>query len=150
MTATALRPAAPATRRPTPGHRAPSPRPAPRVAGPRADRHQRTVVIRRDEHAVVPAAVYRRRRLAVAAITIALVAVVVLLAGRVGQAGADLDGPAPAPTVYVVQPGDTLWSIAARVAPDADRRDVVGRLAAAAGGSDLIPGQRIELPRYID
>jgi hypothetical protein len=49
-----------------------------------------------------------------------------------------------------VQPGDTLWSIAAQVAPDADRREVVGQLADAAGGSELVPGQRIELPRYFD
>jgi hypothetical protein len=117
---------------------------------PRADRQQRTVVIRQEASAAVPAAVYRRRRLAAAAIVTLLVAVVVLLAGRVGHADAELDGPAPAPAVYVVQPGDTLWAIAARVAPDADRRDVVAQLADAAGGSELVPGQRIELPRYFD
>ena len=37
-----------------------------------------------------------------------------------------------------------------RVAPDADRRDVVSQLTDAAGGSELVPGQRIELPRYFD
>ena len=55
-----------------------------------------------------------------------------------------------APEVYVVQPGDTLWSIADAVAPDVDRRDVVAQLSDAAGGSDLVPGQRIELPRFFD
>jgi nucleoid-associated protein YgaU len=98
----------------------------------------------------VPAAVYRRRRLVAVAVLASVVTLVVLLAGRVGHADAELQGPPPAPQVYVVQPGDTLWSIAARVAPDADRRDVVGRLADAAGGSELVPGQRIELPRYFD
>jgi nucleoid-associated protein YgaU len=94
--------------------------------------------------------VYRRRRLAALAAVVLVATVGVLLAGRVGHAGAELDGLPPAPAVYVVQPGDTLWTIAERVAPDVDRRDVVAQLADAAGGNDLVPGQRIELPRYFD
>jgi hypothetical protein len=145
MTATALRTAAPTG----------APRRSAAVATRRpsavADRRQRTVAIRQPEPANrLPAHVYRRRRLLAVAAGVLLVAVVVLLAGRVGRATADLDGPPPAPAVYVVQPGDTLWSIAERVAPDADRREVVGRLSDAAGGSELVPGQRIELPRYFD
>jgi hypothetical protein len=93
----------------------------------------------------VPPSVYRRRRLVASALAVLVSASVVLLAARVGHAGAELDGPAPQPPVYVVQPGDTLWSIAAEVAPDSDRRDTVGRLADAAGGTDLVPGQRIVL-----
>jgi hypothetical protein len=98
----------------------------------------------------VPAEVYRRRRLAVLAALVVLLSSVVLLGAQIGRAGAELDGPPPAPEVYVVQPGDTLWSIADQVAPGADRRDVVGRLTDAAGGSALVPGQRIELPRVFD
>jgi nucleoid-associated protein YgaU len=94
--------------------------------------------------------VYRRRRLALLAAVLLLAASVGLLAARVGHAGAELDGPPLAPAVYVVQPGDTLWTIAAKIAPDADRREVVGRLTDAAGGSDLVPGQRIEIPRGLD
>jgi nucleoid-associated protein YgaU len=94
--------------------------------------------------------VYRRRRLAAVALAIVFASVLVLLAGRVGHADAELDGPPPTPAVYVVQPGDTLWAIADQVAPDVDRRDVVAQLSDAAGGSDLVPGQRIELPRYFD
>jgi nucleoid-associated protein YgaU len=49
---------------------------------------------------------------------------------------------------YVVRQGDTLWSIAERVAPDTDPRPVVDRLAAAndvdPGG--LIPGQTLVIP----
>ena len=49
---------------------------------------------------------------------------------------------------YVVQPGDTLWRIAARVAPGADPRPVVEDLAEANGlqPGSLVPGQVIRLP----
>jgi LysM repeat protein len=51
------------------------------------------------------------------------------------------------PIVYVVQPGDTLWSIAGSINPDGrDLRATVDRLVDAAGGSILQPGQRIALP----
>ncbi|MGI9607279.1 MAG: LysM peptidoglycan-binding domain-containing protein [Acidimicrobiales bacterium] len=46
--------------------------------------------------------------------------------------------------IYVVQPGDTLWAIAARVAPEGtDVRDVVDRLRVSAGTANLDVGQRI-------
>ena len=49
--------------------------------------------------------------------------------------------------VYVVQPGDTLWSIAERITPDdRDIRHTVDRLAASTGGAMLQPGQRVVLP----
>jgi len=53
---------------------------------------------------------------------------------------------APATAVYVVQPGDTLWTLARRAHPTGDLRPVVGRLTAALGGRALRPGQRIVLP----
>jgi Tfp pilus assembly protein FimV len=59
------------------------------------------------------------------------------------------DGPErPAPRVhYVVQPGDTLWSIARRVAPGRDPRPVVDALVESndlRGG--LQPGQELAVP----
>jgi len=70
---------------------------------------------------------------------------VFLLAASVGSA----DEP-PSPTVqYIVEPGDTLWEIAAAVAPDgADIRDTVHEITSINGlqGALIHPGQQIELP----
>jgi nucleoid-associated protein YgaU len=48
----------------------------------------------------------------------------------------------------VVQPGDTLWSIAADVAGTGDVREVVDRIQELNGLQDavLMPGQVLELP----
>lgn len=102
------------------------------------------------------AGVYVRRRIMVAAI-----AVVVLVALVVGvRAAASLLAGSAAPTTsavatapvvpiaadtYVVRPGDTLWSIATRLDPDADPRPLVDALRARAGGPALDAGQRIDV-----
>jgi hypothetical protein len=96
----------------------------------------------------------RRRRLLVA---VALVVIVLALQLAVHTASAWLgDGslavPEPQPAaasagaVYVVQPGDTLWTLARRAQPEGDIRPLVGRLAAARHGQALRAGQRIVLP----
>jgi nucleoid-associated protein YgaU len=48
----------------------------------------------------------------------------------------------------VVEPGDTLWSIAESVAGGADVRDVVDRIQELnrLDGSSLVPGQVLQLP----
>jgi LysM repeat protein len=58
------------------------------------------------------------------------------------QVGADLSPDAPQ-EIYVVQSGDTLWSIAMRLDTDGDPRDTVDKLADLNGGSDLYIGQRL-------
>ena len=45
----------------------------------------------------------------------------------------------------VVQPGDTVWSIAAALAEGDDVRPVVDAIVEANGGADLVAGQRLEL-----
>ena len=60
------------------------------------------------------------------------------------QVGADLSNSAPR-EVYIVAPGDTLWSIAGSIDNDGDPRDTVDRLAALNGGSSIYVGQRLIL-----
>ena len=100
--------------------------------------------------------VYARRRLAVC-----LVLAVVLLAmwfgaGRVlaSRGGAPASTPAVRPAAaaasvaatYVVQPGDTMWSIAASHHGAHGRVSYVDALVAANGGTSLAVGQLLSLP----
>ncbi len=75
----------------------------------------------------------RRGRLALLVVLLAVGAVLAFaLSGVIAGAARRPDtgsaaGPAPTRTV-VVQPGQTLWSIAQDVAPRADRRDTIARI----------------------
>ena len=112
-------------------------RAAPRAPRPRVARPSAEVV-------------YRRRRLVAASLTLG-----VLLGGRVA---ADLagSGPLAAPDpaqpvlvgerVHIVQPGDTLWTIARSLQPTGDVRRLVDALAAQRSGAALQVGERISLP----
>jgi Tfp pilus assembly protein FimV len=54
----------------------------------------------------------------------------------------------PAPHSVTVRPGDTLWSIASRVAPDRDPRAEVAALQQRnhLAGVQLLPGQVLRVP----
>lgn len=95
----------------------------------------------------VSAATYWRRRLAVAL----GVVFVVLAAGQAGAAlgSSPLAAPGRPPSVVrsVVRPGDSLWTIAGRVAPEEDPRAVVDALAAARHDKPLLVGETIVWPR---
>ena len=115
------------------------------------------VAVRREATPVRPTAtsltVYRRRRRLLVAVTLGLLASALSLLGgelvaRVtGTPGSAVVEAAGEPVVYVVQPGDTLWSIAERItSDDRDIRHTVDRLAASTGGAMLQPGQRVVLP----
>ena len=58
--------------------------------------------------------------------------------------GADISPNAPQ-EIYVVQSGDTLWSISMTFDADGDPRDTNDRLAELNGGSNLYIGQRLIL-----
>ena len=106
-------------------------------------------------------AVYRRRRLAALLLLCLFVATVLLVTGPVLRAGAGVLGGNPltssdtpaagglrpvAAQTFVVQPGDTLWSLARRIQPSGDIRPLVDRLAARHGGAARQPGDRIAVP----
>lgn len=114
----------------------PMKRPAPtRVATPRPSR--------------TSPATFRRRRIALAVLALGVVVVT-------GQAGAALGGstlaaPERRPSrslahTVVVRPGDTLWGIAHRLAPNDDPRPIVDELAAVYGSRPLVPGETLHLP----
>ena len=93
------------------------------------------------------AVVYRRRRLVAAALGLGLV----LTAAHAGFAlgGSTTTpgrGPHPHVETVVVQSGDTLWTIAQRVAPGSDPRAVVDKLTAELGTDNLQPGMTVTYP----
>ena len=98
------------------------------------------------QHRPVPHRTYVHRR--VAALTVALV-VVVVTSGPLSRAFAANDQlDLVSSRTVVVRPGDTLWSIAADSAPGRDPREVIDeieRLNAGASAS-LVPGQVLSLP----
>jgi len=72
---------------------------------------------------------------------------VILGSGAVADAAVSLvDEPATA--LIVVQPGDSLWSIAQRVAGEEDPRGVVMRIQQlnGLGNWPIVPGQRLVVP----
>ena len=73
--------------------------------------------------------------------------IVVLVAGQAGAAlgSSPLAAPGRPPSVvrYVVRPGDSLWTVAGRVAPDEDPRPVVDALEQARHGAPLLAGETI-------
>jgi len=74
------------------------------------------------------------------------VLVAVLIASRPAVAGAQ-SGPVRV-QYHVVMPGETLWGIAGRVDPHADRRDTIARIVElnALPDSGVEVGERIALP----
>ena len=115
-------------------------------------------------------ATFLRRRLLASALLVLTAVAVVLLVGAIStglaggghpSAAAGASSPTSADAasaagvaapvgsvakVHIVQPGDTLWSIAAAIAPGSDVRKTVDRLVAANGRGPLTVGQHLRLP----
>lgn len=92
--------------------------------------------------------VYRRRRTGavatVAAVALAAVISVFSLFGGSAMAG-DTAGRDLAPKYVVAQPGDTLWSIGQRIAPNASITEVVDELVRL-NGTSISSGQLVRIP----
>lgn len=110
---------------------------APRLATrPAAGLRHRVVV----QHGLV----YRRRRMAVVAIFVFALASLLLVTGAFAS------DPSPAnlrtiPRTYVVQSGDTIWSIARSLVPQGNISGLVDELARM-NGVDLEVGQTVRIP----
>ena len=91
------------------------------------------------------AAVFRRRRIGVLVAVVALVLAAAQATTVLG--GNPLAAPGHRPAVVTVAPGDTLWSVVERLAPDADPRPIVDRLAHERGTSLVQVGERLTLGR---
>jgi LysM domain-containing protein len=98
----------------------------------------------------------RRGRIVVAAVITVCVVLVGALAWLAGTARAEAAGSgAPASAVYhslrpvVVQPGESLWTIATQADPAGDPRTVMQEIIDinALHGTSVQPGQRLWLPR---
>jgi hypothetical protein len=96
--------------------------------------------------------VYRRRRLAALLLLVVLVVALVLAVRSVTATLGGVPASAPEGTitgpparVVVVQPGDTVWTIAHAVQPDGDVRPLVDALLAD-HPAPLQPGDRLLVP----
>ncbi len=65
-----------------------------------------------------------------------------------GTADASADQPAQVAQFVVVQPGETLWSIATDIAPEQDPRSVIMRIREinGLGTQHVYPGQSLAVP----
>jgi len=106
--------------------------------------------------APVPAVVYWCRRLAALVLAVTCVVAVAVGAhagltalvaspGGHGPSASGVTRAAGAPT-HVVEPGETLWSIAAGLGGDGDIRRTVDELVGLNGGPAVEVGQRLALP----
>ena len=95
-----------------------------------------------------PSIEVRRRRTLFAAMGLLLVGLALPLSGTGGNSHATGSALAETghPFTYTVRSGDTLWTIAERVDPNADPRPLVARLAAQTGSDTVVPGEQIVLP----
>ncbi len=101
-------------------------------------------------------AVYRRRRLAAALLfglvlglahfSLAHLGAVFPGSGPLAASGGPGSALPVADQLYVVKPGDTVWSIAYRFQPTGDERPLVAGILHELHGAQLQPGQAIRIP----
>jgi Tfp pilus assembly protein FimV len=90
----------------------------------------------------------RRVLASMAAVPAAIALALALISGGAAIAASDSSAPVAGFQTVTVAPGDSLWSIAERVAPGADPRDVVDAIARlnALDGGQIAAGQSLAIP----
>jgi nucleoid-associated protein YgaU len=90
----------------------------------------------------------RRRRAVAGLVAAGALALLALPVTGLGGRPADVHRLASlgAGATYVVQPGDTLWSIAVRADRNGSPRALAQDLASETGSADVYPGERIVIP----
>ncbi len=119
---------------------------APPVRMTRADAHAGAV----HPSALATSVRLTRRGRVVLVLALLVLATVAFTLGRVGTSQAATDSPTVAPySQTIVHAGETLWSVAKRVAPGHDPRLVVEQLAGLnhLGSGAVQVGQQLLLPR---
>ena len=132
---------------PTPvGAYRPASRPAARPAARRSAQHPSLATTAATTASV---ATYQRRRLVV--LVAAMLVLGVVIAGVIGTTGTSAQadqavvGQLVEPRTVIAQPGDTLWAIAQRVAPQANISDLVDELVRL-NGDAIVAGQLVRIP----
>ena len=120
----------------------PGTRPASRPAARRSAQHP--------SMAYTPSvATYQRRRLVVLVAVMLVLGVVIAgvigATGTTAQADQAVVGQSIEPRTVIAQPGDTLWAIAKRVAPQANISDLVDQLVRI-NGDAIVAGQVVRIP----
>ena len=90
-------------------------------------------------------AVYRRRRVLAALVGLGLLLTIARAGAALGGSSLATSERLPHVQQVVVQPGDTLWSIAERVAPGHDVRPIVDKMEQMLGTSTVRSGQLISV-----
>ena len=90
----------------------------------------------------------RGRAVLLTLVSAPIVALLLVLALNGGGATATLESGAPA-EVVMIEPGQSLWSLAESIAPGADPRDVIETLVAfnRLSSADVWAGQQIAIPQ---
>lgn len=127
---------------------APVPAVPPRPA--RLDRPDASISVLHRPQSAAHAAPVRltRRGVFVLAVVVGALAMALLWAATSSARSDAATGAAARVRAVTVAPGDTLWSIASRVAPGRDPRAEVAALQHRnhLSGADLVPGQQLRVP----
>jgi nucleoid-associated protein YgaU len=93
-----------------------------------------------------PAGRPRLRRTGLFVLVVGLLGALAVPVSALAGTGATTAATLTQGSTYVVQPGDTLWSIATRLDPTGDPRSIVGQLASETGSDTVVVGEHIRLP----